>query len=260
MSQTFISSQATDYVPYNPPAAKRRKTSYLANRRAYKKASYRRRLIVNPSKQIHQFKRLVVTDAAAPMSIDLLNGFYGTTNFNMELAFTLDGMIIYLNGGSYKTVQTPNSSEFKNLYDQYRIDKVKLKFLFSNNSSSVNSPGTVLPNLYYTTDYDDANGVSLPDIQQYGSTKVWQMGSSGPRGDNSLSVTVYPKVDMNIYAGVTNGYAPANKSVWLDTIVGTVPHYGFKMVLDPVKTPGVATVVGYMNIIAEYYLSCKHTK
>lgn len=212
----------------------------------------------------HKYVRSTFTGATLSqvIGVDVYNGFtyngVSTGGFNMEMAFTLGGTVFYFGGVSTFTAAMPNYTEFTSLYDQYRIDGVDVELIFSNDQSSVNSPATSLPLLYYAIDYDDANTVGVPDIVQYDNHKMFQLGSPS-LPDGIKRIHIKPNVDMALYNGVSTGYARF-PNARVDTGSPNVPHYGLKMAFDGFKSPGASTIVGYLNVVVRYHLTMFKTK
>lgn len=230
-------------------SAKKSRSTTVAKRRPSRASS---------STAIHKFVRTCSTNTSNAYGIDLYNGFTinGTNTglFTMTISWTLGGMA--LNVGGARQMDLPNSSELTALYDQYKIDWVEVDFIFSNNQSSVNSPGTNMPIMWVCKDYDDSNAASVTDIQQYESAKCWQMGEVGK---THFKMRVRPKLASSVYnTGVSGTYSP--QSGFIDTAYTNVPHFGIKLAYDPIKTPASATLVGYLSINAKYHLTMKHTK
>lgn len=210
----------------------------------------------------HQFVRSVSFGSAYQMGMDLKTGFllngFTTGSFNMQFAFKLSGVEMFIGGVSQGTLPMPNFNEFKVMYDQYRIDYVACQFMFSNNNSSTSSPGTTLPVVYLCKDYDDTANASVVDIQQYATQRTWQLGSQ--QGRNGMKVIkIKPNVDLAVYNGLTTGYA-RGKPMFVDTSSDSVPHYGIKLAFDPIFIPAAATNVGYLSCNFVYHMTMAHSK
>lgn len=216
------------------------------------------------STRTHHFVRTCFTGATLSqvIGLDELNGFTyngaNTGGFNFQMAFTLRGVDFYFGGVNTFRAAMPNYTEFTNLYDQYRIDWVEVKFMFSNNNSSVNSPATVLPTIYLAKDYDDTAAAGVPELSQYQNMQVWQLGSQ-QASNGFYTVRVKPNVDVALYQGVTTGYA-RGKPMLIDTSSSEVPHYGIKVAWDTFKAPAASTIIGYLNVMATYHLTMCNTK
>lgn len=211
----------------------------------------------------HNFIRSCTFGQAYVIGLDLRTGFslngVSTGLFNMQFNFTLAGVNASFGGGAATVLPLPNYTEFTALYDQYRIDWVDCKFMFTNNMSNVTSPSTTLPVMYLAKDYDDSNSANYTDLQQYSTLDVWQLGNQQGR-DGIHHVRVKPNVDVTLYqSALLTGYS-RGKPQFIDTSSPSVPHYGVKIAYDPVYTPAAATNVGYLTCVFEYHLTMAHTK
>lgn len=240
-------------------------SSQVTKRPRYYRRKYFRKGLKLLGIKYHNFVRAVSTQNAGSVyriGLDTYQGFVingvASNSWNMGFAFRLDGVNIYVNGVSSATLAMPNYSEFTNLYDQYRIDYVECDFIFSNNSSSVNSPATVLPVIHYAKDYDDTNATAQEQLQQYSTYGCWQLGNAS-NSNGMKRIFIKPNVDLQVYNGVTSGYA-RSKPIFVDTQSASVPHYGLKIALDPINVPGSATLVGYLSIVFKFHMTMAHTK
>ena len=194
----------------------RRARRYGPNRPANRKIIRRGGL----SRNVHMYRRW-----AQPSTV-LLTG--PATELSVADKFTLNEVV--------------NSSELVNLYDQYKIVCVVVKFqLLTNpdihvppggNASTANNNPMFYPRLWYYRDYDDENTLTLAQMREVGKAKFKVL-----RPNTTISVKLKPAVAMQVYRTVaTTGYAP----VWpkrLDCSANDIPHYGLKYVLE---TGGVA--------------------
>lgn len=206
----------------------------------------------------HHFIRNVSGVANSPIAVNSNTGFGGTV-YSMQLNFALEGVHVLIGGVASTTFAMPNYTEFSALYDQYRIDYVEASFLFSNNNSSVNSPGTTLPVFIIARDYDDSGNANYTDLQQYNNAQVWQVGEQQGR-DGKKVVRVRPSVDTLVYnTALTSGYS-RSKPMFIDTSSPAVPHYGLKLAFDPIFPAAVSTVVGYLSMNFKYHMTMNNTK
>lgn len=218
--------------------------------------------LVGKVPRVHDFIRSCYFGQNYVVGIDTRTGFAinGTSTgiFNMQFAFTLSGVKVYIGGVANTTLTMPNLSEFTNLYDQYRIDWVECKFSFSNNNSSNSSPGSTLPIMYLAKDYDDSGVAGVTDLQQYSTQQQWQLGNAHGR-DGIKTVNIKPNVDVALYQGVTSGYG-RGKPMLVDTSSPDVLHYGVKIAYDPINFPAASTLVGYLACTFVYHMSMKNSK
>lgn len=142
----------------------------------------------------------------------------------------------------------PNASEFTGLYDQYRINAVKLRLMPRGNSSEL-APGNIC-SLFSVIDYDDATvptgGVN--QLVQYQSLKV-------TRSDKEHVRYFKPRINVGAINAITGISNKMNTKGWLDCDVSTTEHYGLKFV---VERPPTGTVV--YDAIVTLYLAFKNVR
>jgi len=152
-------------------------------------------------------------------------------------------------GGTYFFLgQVPGSSDFTNLFDQYRIRKVVLQFK-ANQQSFTSSTGssavTNIPTRIVTAiDYDDSVApTSLNELREYNTAQVNTMVESFTR-------EIRPAVSIMAYEGV-------GSTGWISTNDPGVPHYGIKWAVPS----AVASTNGYqLAVEATYHLEFRITK
>lgn len=143
----------------------------------------------------------------------------------------------------------PNLGAFTSLYDQYRINKVVMKFVPKFNVSDIDAAGTTGGNLAMVAtclDYDDD---SIPgafsDVLERQNAKLHRSGI--------ITRTLKPCVNFNVSTGITAGNS-SRQSPWLDTQATAVPHFGVKIGIT-----GVQVQQNY-DIIVKYYLSFRQVR
>lgn len=199
-----------------------------------------RRKYTGPSRNMHHFRRYVAGESIL---------------FNNP---TTSGAI------TFALSQVDNVSEFVNLYDQFKLTRVVVKFSLVNNPSASNSyaPGAnsgavystnFYPKLWYYRDYDDSSTVDLAGIRQVGKAKCFTL-----LPNKEYSVAIKPAKLNQLYSSpVTTSYAPDWKSR-LDMANNTTPHYGLKYVID---NNGVTSITSFtMRINYLYYFTCYNTR
>lgn len=186
----------------------------------------------------------------------VLNGA-ATNFFNMQISFALSQVYIAFGGTGALSIPVPNFSEFTALFDQYRIDYVECGFAFTANSQD---PGvtTALPIMWVAKDYSDANIAPIADVQQYKSAQCFQLGNPAPGGYKVIRVR--PTVDLQVYQGITSGFASANGKTWIETGTPDVPHYGLKCAIDSTLFGATNVQLGNLSMYFKYHLSFKNVK
>jgi len=127
-----------------------------------------------------------------------------------------------------------NSSDFTNLFDQYRINYVDLFFKLVTNpdaQTSTTLSSSYFPTLWFVRDYDDAGPMTVADMQERQDVKRIVL-----RPDVINKIRVNPKFLAMSYQTLTStGYSP--RVGFIDCVDSAVPHYGLKTVFN-VPTSG----------------------
>lgn len=173
----------------------------------------------------------------------ILNG--GTTTaWATGFTFSQKGATIYFGGIANSDFLFDNGTNLAAIYDQYRIDKVEMRVFFSVNSSTNATPSLCLPNMTVVEDHDDQGPITLAKALAYNNAQTIQLGNQ--RGDGSHVFSVVPNTDGLVYNGVTSAYV-RNKPMFVDTTNNAAPHYGFKLVFDPMYLTPAANILGYLR-------------
>jgi len=222
-------------MSYNP---KRKKTSnFIKKAPALAKSSWRKARVPRPMR-IFNFTRLFSPAAIA----------VGTSPFN---SLVYDTQLAYL----------PNSTEFTNLFDCYRINSVTLRFDWSRNSADLSGTSIIsssvnpAPLMYSVLDYDD--NVSLANsqaAQQYGTCKLHNFAANP-----TYQRTFTPLPAINYYkSAIATSYGRPKGPQWIDTGSPDTPHYGLKVVVFLSETSSVNSGVIYVQYTVNF--SCKDTR
>lgn len=189
---------------------------------------------------VHRFKRKV---ALPPLVI------YGGTNgyVGFALKFALSDL--------------PGSSDFTSLFDQYRIDLIKIYLVSRTNSVSImeglnNRVGTVQG--IFCTDHDDSTGPTsdengMNEMRERDKSRSFIFGQS-----QVYKHVLKPAIATEVFrTALTTAYAP-RFSPKLDMSFADVPHFGFKGVVKIPITSGVvpAGLDLPIDVYATYYLTC----
>jgi len=169
------------------------------------------------------------------------------TSFNI-----VDSAAPVHNAYAFSLSSLPNYSEFVNLYESYKISRIKVQFIFSSNSQDVNTGASVfaLPNIVGVIDQNDNTALTTyNDYLQYKFCKIRRL-------DKPMSFYFKPMFDVAAYSGVFTSYA--QKTGWIDTSSPSVLHYGLKFMLDPVFYNIGANVLGRMSVYTTYYIKMKN--
>lgn len=194
-------------------------------------------------RQVHSFKRVVpfgtLTASQSPAG--------GTIPVRTAISFPLDLI--------------PNVNEYKNLFDQYKINGISLKIIpktsgqFQGATSGVVNPvgyGQVVT----VIDYDDTvTPLTKDQLMEYGSVKY----TSSQRIHKRY---FKPKILTRAAINSTTDGNVVSKAQWIDTINTDVQHYGTKVFIDPPAVNNIGTDSSSMSydVYACYYFQCKNTK
>lgn len=127
-----------------------------------------------------------------------------------------------------------NPTELTNLYDQYKITGVKIRFKLTTNPDAASQTNTVntltaniFPKLLIVRDYDDIATETPNEMRERNNTKMYIL-----RPNSFIDIFVRPAVRNQLYLdGVTTASSPL-WGQWLDCSSSQVPHYGIKYSLD----------------------------
>jgi len=143
------------------------------------------------------------------------------------------------NSFQFQLNNIPGISDYTDLYDEYRIDRVTVTFLpmaQTMNTSTTGAQGAVF------LMSQDNNDVFVPTSQaymlEYADVKVQPMF-------RQARISIIPKAADAIYNGITTAYG--TRFGWINTSNADVPHYGLKTFMTTSATPG-------QNIYQIYYV------
>lgn len=208
----------------------------LKRKYAPKKKMIRRKVMSRPIRaprrpDVYHFKRKVFLKDYAIVS---------TTDFRGSIQFAL--------------VDLPSATDFTNLYDQYRFNKVVVKLIPKFTEVGYNAGSSNNANcqqIHSVLDFDDNSApTSINQLCEYQSHKM-------TRGNQMHTRILVPKVQSTVLvggAGVTASAAPRSKQ-WLDCDQNSIAHRGVKLIIPASATAG--TTVSY-DAELTYYISCKN--
>jgi len=173
----------------------------------------------------------------------------GNTGYGLGLDFALNACQLKI-GAATLSIAIPNYTEFQDLFDEWRIDHVIVKLVFSNSSSTTASSSTMLPLIFAVHDYNDSTPpASLANVLNYQDCKILQLGCNGGM-DNIRSFSFRP---IARGAGLENGVATSSLAAPANTFYRTSnyaqTYYGLKLWWGPEVNSNA--VIGFMDIIYE---------
>lgn len=164
---------------------------------------------------------------------------------------TVAGAAAYANAWEFALNLLPNFTDFTNLYDVYRINKVVMKIIPKITESALLS-GSVnndnLTQIHSAIDYDDNTApTSVQQLCEYATHKM-------TRGSQIHTRVLVPKIEIASTSGV--GQMPKAYQ-WIDTDTPGQLHRGVKVWVDPPVTAGTQM---FYDVQLTYYISCKNVR
>jgi len=161
-------------------------------------------------------------------------------------------------GYSFKLDNVINPTDFTNLYDSYKINKITLYLERQLNQTGV-TPGFNPSNkrIRVVHDYNDNNLLTNEDqYLEYANCKSYPIVGNG-----SVSITLYPKINngvLNAGGGVNAFTSMASNKVWLNVDDDEVPHFGLKIFVPQLVTGTDGPQL--FKVRAKYHISLKNSK
>lgn len=165
---------------------------------------------------------------------------------------------------AFQMDDVPNVSEFQNLFDYYKLNRVLVTIKMIPNPDAQNfgqvvatNNATWYPTLWYVVDHDDNNTVTLAQIKEFERVKHRVL-----KPNSEIKIMVRPTNLIQCYRTLaTTGYQIDFKKQYLDMANLDIPHYGLKMVFDfeGIQLNSVANNYQF-KINAKYYFTCKSVR
>lgn len=147
---------------------------------------------------------------------------------------------------TFRLNQLPNSGEFTALYDEYRINAVKISFIPQQTQSvsigSINNPSNV--RFFSAIDYNDAGlPTSVDDLRQYQTAKYTSIFRTHKR-------YIYkPKIVDN---------SSTVRTAWIATTSPATLHYGLKIAVEPMLSSTTTSLD--FRVECKFYMSFRQVK
>lgn len=177
--------------------------------------------------KVHHFKR---TFTLTPLASSTATS-YGAYNFQFQ--------------------ELPNYTEFQNLYDCYRINKIVMKFVPNHNSSEFGSTKAMCE-FNSVLDFNDVTvPTALTQLYEYQNWRMTRGNRIHTRMWTPSVLTVISTTSATNYIGD----APKYKQ-WLNTSQADIEHYGLKYAFGATNAAGDVYFTPYITV----YFSCKSVK
>lgn len=197
---------------------------------------------------VHTFRR-GLTGLAAP-------GYSIWSNGNV---FSTSGKIIGSNVNAPFTgvfqlagiMNVINSSNFTDLFDQYRIDKLILKFYLKVDPGAQTAATATIPRLYCYRDRDDSSiPANLNEMKENQYCKERVMSLYRP-----VTLVCRPNALQLLYqSAALNQYKPAFGQ-WMDMNTTSTPHYAYKIAIDDLTNTNY-----FVDVEATLHFSCRQSR
>lgn len=217
---------------------------------SFKLSNKRRMSSILPKEHVFERTTLISVPVWTNSGIGASVNATAGAGYGMAFEFSLTQLLMNIGNGAISGTQAvtyQGYTEFTALFDEYKILNAKIKMMFTNNNSSVNSPSTALPEFLAITDQDDSTPpADIYAVMQYQKIQIKQLGQA----NDPLKRTVYPKPLVQTYrTSVTTGYSTPPAPIWIDVNQADVPHYGCKMVFNNINNQtAVDTKLGKIDI------------
>jgi len=157
----------------------------------------------------------------------------------------------------------PNVTEFTSLFDSYMLTGVMLQFKLMDNpdatwqiggTAGTSNPIGFYPTIWYTSDHDDNNNVPIGNIKEFERVRHKVLYPN-----RETNIMLRPTTLTQLFlTSTTSALAENRKRQWLDMATTSIPHYGFKSVID---FEGLAPAGNYrIKVNAKYFFKCKSVR
>lgn len=161
------------------------------------------------------------------------------------------GFAPYCNSFAFQLANLPNNSDFTNLFDEYMISHVQLRFYLSVDPSAQAAASAYQPRMWYIRDHNDATApATLDELRERGDVKTRVLTVARP-----VTINIKPSVlAETVRVGGLTTQSPRYRT-WLPCANNDVPHYGFKWAFDDLTNTNYK-----VNVEATYWVRCKTTR
>lgn len=225
-----------------------------------------RRIRSAKSVNIHHYKRKVAF-WWTPNQVAGLNGLSSDTfqmnpqnvssaivGTGMEVPATYSGQC-HAWGMNFSLSRTNGYADFTSLYDQYRINGVKLKITFSSSDYTGSSTQWNIPTFRWYRDRDDSsNPTTLGALNEFLQKPFVQSRQLA----NAKPVKIYVgKPCVSTVVANSNGTTinALDRRGWIDVADADVAHFGIKCLLTDMPTSPATGYCPTLRVEATYYMS-----
>lgn len=177
--------------------------------------------------------------------------FPGVSGPNTILASATDQNLVY----NFSLSNVINPSDFQNLYDSYKINKITVYLERGSTDSGDGGVNPVNRKISVVWD-DDGNALTQEnDYLEYSNCKRYNV-----LGTTAIRLPLYPKLNVPVLAaggGLTAFHTVSSSKQWLKIEDADVPHFGLKMFI-----PGLVDDNNFMlfTVRVKFHLSFRNSK
>jgi hypothetical protein len=179
--------------------------------------------------------------------------FRRTALINFTCQNNVGGVVFYTNNSitndGFQLTYVPASTDFTNLFDQYRIRSVTMTWHPTASQVAVGADADhQLPDLYTVIDQNDGTvPTTVTTLLQYQTLKV-------ARFDKPYTRRFEPRVALATFqGGVSTAYSDSEKAIWIDKSYPSVQQYACKWALVW-PAAGTSSVTQYFQLTMQYEL------
>jgi len=229
--------------------------------RYYRRRSYRRRPAYRRrTRKVYRRRRIYRRRGRVCMRANSSRTVLGFRRPGASGTLTVcdgDGINQNVGAWSFRLDQVTSYTELTNLFDNYKINAVVIKFWWHQQPSTVDQNLIATPIMHWAVDTNDVTPPpNLATLKQYSSYRVHQFKDAG-----LYTIKLYPKPQVATYrTALTTAYGP--KKMWIASTYSDTPHYGFKFWIDGSQTAagGAGTQdIGGLTYEITYYVSVKNS-
>ncbi len=194
---------------------------------------------------------VVNTSASAGATINFASGTFIT----LTCASGAPGVNVFTAGLAFTLADLGGYTEFTALFDQYRLERVRVRLVPMANMNNTTLPGTVTPGVGgFITGVIDLDDAGAPTAGGPGVLLQYESAQSCSALEECVFV-LQPHVAVAAYAsGVFTSYA--NERPWIDAASATVEHYGVKLLWE-IENPYSGASILYYRMFLEYEVALR---
>ncbi len=164
----------------------------------------------------------------------------GSVASTIQLTFSPGATNYRLGGTSLYSDALPNSAEFSNLFDDYKIKKITMRIDAPNAWTNSGPTPVFLPNIIWAIDRNDGGDAVISDLLQYPQAQIHSFYQNGYT-PLMFSFSPVPLRDI-AGSGVSTSYGAMPSPPYIRTAEMVTPHYGVKMALDFASNSQIYTI------------------